>query len=417
MVPLHARSRPPSYARWPALPAAALIVASACQSAPDALPSLEDVPSWTLEEELRIGSVEDPDSLGFTSVTGLDVGADGSIYVLDWQTRQVRVFDSAGAFVRRIGRQGDGPGEFRNVTTVGVVGDTVWVREVSSQRITLFTTGGELLGTVSTIEGVEVGPDSEASVLAHAASLRPDGRFEAVYRFPATFMLGGAPPDYGDSLVVPHLLFEADGTGVETGRTVTLYPPPSVTLEGGMAPFTVPTETFRVADYPLRFGDSSEPLTLRRPSSGTPENALVMLTWQDSLGMVRREREYRVEVVPITDAMADSIFEVGSSRVSATGWSKDELQAALGRALDLPDYLPPVTQARLSKDGSIWLRRDGRDPTYFRWTVLDPSGEPEGEVRLAREATPYVFDGDHIWAVVTDDFDIPFVVHYRIVLG
>jgi len=48
------------------------------------------------------------------------------------------VFDMSGKFVRNIGRDGAGPGEFRQIERFGWVGDTLWVSDPVLRRYTLF---------------------------------------------------------------------------------------------------------------------------------------------------------------------------------------------------------------------------------------------------------------------------------------
>ena len=62
---------------------------------------------WTLTEELRIGSVDEGPAM-FSDIRGFGVLPDGDIWVLDYKTQDIRVFDSVGKFVRVIGRPGAG---------------------------------------------------------------------------------------------------------------------------------------------------------------------------------------------------------------------------------------------------------------------------------------------------------------------
>jgi len=52
--------------------------------------------AWTVEEELRIGTVAGEAELQFGLITGLDVAPDGTVYVLDMQASEVRAFDAEG---------------------------------------------------------------------------------------------------------------------------------------------------------------------------------------------------------------------------------------------------------------------------------------------------------------------------------
>jgi hypothetical protein len=57
------------------------------------------------------------------------VEAGGPIWIVDWRGARVAAFDGAGAYLRSIGRAGDGPGEFRNPAAAALDADgvlTVW---------------------------------------------------------------------------------------------------------------------------------------------------------------------------------------------------------------------------------------------------------------------------------------------------
>lgn len=72
-----------------------------------------------------------------TSVAGLDVDARGTIYVAD--NHEVAVLARDGRLLRRIGRQGQGPGEFQGVGGVRLLpGDSVFVFDAVSARVTVF---------------------------------------------------------------------------------------------------------------------------------------------------------------------------------------------------------------------------------------------------------------------------------------
>ena len=74
----------------------------------------------------------------FGRVAGVAVGGDGAVYVGDRQALTVWQFDSAGVLVDSIGAEGDGPGDFRNITSVQFVGDRLLVFDGSLKRLTSF---------------------------------------------------------------------------------------------------------------------------------------------------------------------------------------------------------------------------------------------------------------------------------------
>lgn len=72
--------------------------------------------------------------------------AQGRIWVLETGVREIRGYSPAGELVARMGRAGEGPGEFseRGSLTFGVRGDTVWAYDMTIQRFTLFDREGGL---------------------------------------------------------------------------------------------------------------------------------------------------------------------------------------------------------------------------------------------------------------------------------
>ena len=107
---------------------------------------------WSLEPELRIGSVDAQDYT-LTYVSNITVGTDGSIYVAQPSVGLLRVFDHRGRFVRTIGRSGQGPGEFLALGRLTWLGDTLVVSDSRQGRLTLLDPSGTL---------VEDAPDSGA---------------------------------------------------------------------------------------------------------------------------------------------------------------------------------------------------------------------------------------------------------------
>ncbi|MYG47869.1 MAG: hypothetical protein F4164_00565 [Gemmatimonadales bacterium] len=68
---------------------------------------------WRLVEELRLGEVDGAGPEVFGNVHDVAVDEKGHIYVLDYGSKEVRVFDREGRHLRNMARNGEGPGEFR----------------------------------------------------------------------------------------------------------------------------------------------------------------------------------------------------------------------------------------------------------------------------------------------------------------
>ena len=103
-----------------------------------------------LEEELRIGK-EGDDKTQFYRVMDVGVDPSGNIYVVDARNFRVQVFDPSGAFLRTIGRQGQGPGEFELPSAVRFGGQAGYTHVLDRfRRVSLFDAQGIYLGPVAT---------------------------------------------------------------------------------------------------------------------------------------------------------------------------------------------------------------------------------------------------------------------------
>lgn len=128
---------------------------------------------WSVGEAplLVIGGLDASEETQLFQVDGATRLADGRLAVGVSGTHEVRVFSPEGALVARFGAEGDGPGEFRDVTLLGRFGtDTLVVFDASAQRISHLTPDQGYLGSTALTwsgQGYAVGRDllDDGSVL------------------------------------------------------------------------------------------------------------------------------------------------------------------------------------------------------------------------------------------------------------
>ena len=130
---------------------------------------------WTLEEDLRIWGPPD----GYLGrVIAVAADSRDNIYVLDGTTQEIHVFGADGGFLRTLGGQGEGPGEFREALGPAIArGDTLWVADGLVPRYSIFAPDGTLMGTrVRRAAG---------GMLTERCTIAPDGSYmEWWTRFP-----------------------------------------------------------------------------------------------------------------------------------------------------------------------------------------------------------------------------------------
>ncbi|MCP4549943.1 MAG: 6-bladed beta-propeller [bacterium] len=111
-----------------------------------------------MSELWRLGGETDDEDEFFGAITDMAVGENGDIYLLDKVLNQVKIFTADGEYLRTIGREGEGPGEFRSSNGMALIADgTVCVMSQRPERIVLLTPDGLPAGTqpLPQVEGID----------------------------------------------------------------------------------------------------------------------------------------------------------------------------------------------------------------------------------------------------------------------
>jgi hypothetical protein len=359
-------------------------------------------PQWRAVQELRLGAVEGPAHLAFSPGLVVRAAPDGTLYVADPGTKQVRVFDQRGRHLRSFGGQGAGPGEFLSIGEAGWRGDTLWVTDPMQLRTTFFTPAGRdvrTLGAVTRATG-ELTPTGAWVVLADGSVLALPGGVRREDGRPATFRL-------------PLLRVEP-----RTGRTDTIA-------------------WRELRNRMLRVEDGGRLLSIVQPWDDTPLFAVSAIgammvqvdravsdrgqpvfrvTRFDTAGRQRFSRVFRYSPVPLP-ANWRSQWAMEKAREIAA-WrpvgSVRTLAAAIAGELFSPVHMPPVTAVVAGTDGSVWLRREERGGDTVEWLVLDGEGRVAGVVRLPVGLAVQQATRTRVWGVMDDDLDVPHVYRFRV---
>lgn len=332
---------------------------------------------WSLQEEVRIGGHDEGPEL-FGQIADLAVDADGRILVLDQQASELRVFGPEGEHEATLGGPGEGPGEFTRPNGVTIHPDdgSIWV--MSAGRYTVFEADGTFRTTHPRPFGYFAVPwpggfDGEGR-LGDVASGTEFVRFDADMRS-------------ADTLEIPRVevdqvrVTRGDGAGVMTMT----------------APFASRLHWQVDTHGHLWTAESS---AMRFVAERGPGDTVAV-----------REREHRP--VPVSRREADEA--VARVEGQAAGFGEDirvegDLRAA--------DTKPAFQGFRVDDEGRIWVepsRAEDEDPALELWTA---DGEWAGRI-AAPPGLQLLYPaplarGDHLWAVVTDEFDVPSVVRFRI---
>lgn len=103
------------------------------------LPAIDSVGPGVTEAQidLQLGSIAGDDlNFVFGDIRGVQAASDGTIYVLDAQALEVRVYSRDGQFLRTIVRRGEGPGEVLGSNGIKLSGDTLlWVYDTRKYTV------------------------------------------------------------------------------------------------------------------------------------------------------------------------------------------------------------------------------------------------------------------------------------------
>jgi hypothetical protein len=103
-----------------------------------------EVTRWRLEEAFRLGTVEGGGPEQFGSVIAIRADSMGRVFVFDALALEIRVFDSLGDYSHSIGGKGEGPGEFRGPLGISVAPEgRLWTEDPANVRYSVFSPSGE----------------------------------------------------------------------------------------------------------------------------------------------------------------------------------------------------------------------------------------------------------------------------------
>lgn len=350
-------------------------------------------PGWSLTEEFRAGGMEAPTEAQIAQIApmGLDLDAEGHVYVGDTQAQTVQVYDADGTFLRTIGSPGQGPGEIGpGMTALFVVDEQLWVADLGNVRINRYALDGTF----------------DQSVPLDFTSGIPI-RWDELEGDRVVVQLRGIDPSApsGDALVF---------LGDAIGDTLAVLPQgQSFQLTGGAPQFRF-FEAEPVWDAASDGRLMSAMNSDYRVEVRTPEGELTRVLTRDFERRPVTEGDQQNMRVAIRQLMIDQ------------GAPPQAVEMIMGQAT-FADFYPAFAQLLAGPAGSLWIQRiataeelgasddfDLQNLGSDDWDVFDAEGRYLGVVTMPEKFTPMRVDGDAFWGVQRDEFDVQSIVRYRL---
>lgn len=376
-----------------------------------------------LSLELSIGDAGDaPREYQFASVVDIVVSQDGTIWVLDGdgtvtggQTPLLRQYDSEGRFLRQVGGEGSGPGEYRAPSGLALLPDgRVALRDFTlADRLTLFLPDGSFDVTWPIPDGLFWNFRASGAIqvdlcgvswlrfkearrappnrLMGFLRLRPDGSVVDTVPLPQT-------PEVERDVVEITRPLPSGGIEVRS-RFIVPYQPRGIWSWSPFGTFAVArTDQYRIEHLP------------------PPDSANVCET-TDRGEEVSREMVFSRDLppVPVPEGERSAAHRGLEERVNA---------AEGGRGLRIPEvptHKPPIRSVGYSEDGRLLVAvampsrfEDGEWTETSAIDVFEQDGIFLGRVIMPSSFSGLFMRGDHIWGVFLGEYGVESVRRYRI---
>lgn len=344
---------------------------------------------------VRIGSLEGDSLTQFTWVQDVVALPDGTIAVLDGGSSQVKLFSSSGSFISQFGRKGGGPGEFKTAWSLFVRDpDTLVVADYRPWRFSFFSSPGEFVRAVTMDPRIIERPDIAFPLPAGDGFVIQDFRF---FRDETAFV--------DDSASI--LLYSEAGALADTIATVWLEE------VGYLNPET------RMVGSPI-FGAHAQVGHLNEDQIFYASGRLPQIEVRDPGGRIRRlirwqSRSREVEERE-TELWREELRQRYEERFGDQPGIEEAIRDNIGTHRPVADSFPALAAIEITRGGTIWVQEYRRpsDVGPDRWLVFGANGSLRCQAFIPEGIRVHNVGSDFILGTERDQFDVDYVVRYRV---
>ncbi len=342
----------------------------------------------------------DGDAADLSAVSFITSSPLGYVAIGQRQDGHVRVF-LAGKPYARIGRTGQGPGEFGMLSAyAGWIGDTLWVVDFGARRTQLFTPRGELLSGFRHPQGpavdanlpgfdqpdvVAVAPDLTTTYLAVTGGRKQNSRWEEPTRNKGGVLVQGALASGPTRFVVGVIPVECRVV-INNQRT---------------GPFLCPRQLMKVAS------DGSR-IALVNQDVRADGRATLTIRVLSPTGATMWKRTDTVTAERVSAAARDSIRNACVTNAGSPA------SAELCRLRPFAHGFPVARSVVVNANGELWVQLRVPGSARRKWQIYGPTGMIKGWFELGGNVTIETATGRVFWAVETDDDGSEDVVQFKL---
>jgi hypothetical protein len=349
--------------------------------------------NWSIasDPDLAIGAVEGDSSYQFFGIAGAHRTVNGDLVVVNAGSRDVRVYDAQGMFLRSFGKRGGGPEEFEMPVLGGVVHDTLIVVDRAHHRISMVHADAGIVRIARVADEVggylnPSGAFSDGQVVFGGAMDMGRTRIQQGLNRAYTFYRSCNPDgtlaaDFGSKMGADFYVKQL-GTGGFESRPV-------------LVPFgKMPLATVSPDRFYFGSGDAWE-IEVYAPSG-----ELVRLIRLDA------------DPVPVTAEHVSRYVEdmVGNFPVESGSRMRQLLSE-----IPVPDAFPPYGGFTADALGYLWVADYapfGNDSG--EWTIFDPDGMLAGRISVPPGVGILEIGADYLLGVYRDALGVEYVHQYAL---
>ena len=387
------------------------------------LPGKDRALSPMVEEVFKVGALQGEDWEMFGRISSVAFDPEGNLYVLDGQAIRIVVLGPDGTFLRTIGREGEGPGEFTEPFDFTALTDGSIAVNDLNEGLIFFNPAGEEYHRIARAAGT--GPPSRLvlrKILSHprggcvalvrslGTSIGADGKISPKWDDEGTPLVAFYPAAKGD---VPEILHRAWSPPV---------PDPVVTT--GRLPDGSETRGYS-ADPGKKIFDPEQYLGVlpdgRMVLSDSSAYTIKILSPE---GKVVRRLRRPLKPTPVTKEIQEKeklrrVKELLESLTLSPEVRKKTEERLLRQwaSLRFADAIRIVTGLAVDWEGRIWVERAGKDVgEEGPIDLITADGKYLGTVSPKGVRIPDAFGPGGLMAYITktDDLDVPMVVVKRV---
>jgi hypothetical protein len=336
------------------------------------------------KEELSIGEKEGDENYMFGSDVFFNTDDEGNFYVTDWDKRKILKYDPSGKYLLTIGRQGQGPGEFQNLSIARFDTDgNIYVTDLASRRISFFSKRGNYLRQIlipDVFEDLYLGAKGG---YVSSRTMRQDSATGMAFKIVDGF--------FNDKFeLVTEFIAQNPTMNPPSGRDSTAMARFTAGILSGMAYKPSPRHVV-AADGTIYFGYPEDYVI----SVYSPEGRKTKTIRRDCdpIKVKDRDKDYFAEKTA-------KPFVIRSSSVRSSEGIEDIL-----KFIEYPAYKPAYQSFCLMQNGWLVVLVELAGGEYSLFDIFDENGRYIGqfEADLTAEYGWLFFKNNKAYAVVTDE--------------